>query len=188
MHRATELFLDAGAPAASPPHRRPTTDPSPPLTGPQVVASRDHCAAARPSFVSPSPRSMSGSSAATPGRAGSADPAFPAGSWLAQLQQQETQLETILRAVEQSGQPFRDPLFPAGAQAIGERCTGCAEVVSWRRPADLWGQGEPLLFKGDVAPSDVIQGRLKDCWLLGALGVVSLICLSVSLSVRLRRV
>ena len=135
--------------------------------------------------MSPSPRSLSGSSAATPGRAGSADPDFPAGSWLAQLQQQETQLETILRAVEQSGQPFRDPLFPAGAQAIGERCTGCAEVVSWRRPAELWGQGEPLLFKGDVAPSDVIQGRLKDCWLLGALGVVSWICLFFSLSVRL---
>ena len=31
------------------------------------------------------------------------------------------------------------------------------EITGWRRPAQIWDQGEPFLFKGDFAPSDVIQ-------------------------------
>jgi hypothetical protein len=98
---------------------------------------------------------------------GGEDGRFPEGSWLALLKKQEEQLDDILRRVEERGEPYRDPLFPAGPQALGQGCTGAAEVVAWRRPVELWEKGEPFLFKGAVAPSDVVQGRLKDCWLLG---------------------
>ena len=30
-----------------------------------------------------------------------------------------------------------------------------------------------MLFKAGFAPSDVIQGRLKDCWLLGSLAIAA---------------
>jgi hypothetical protein len=82
---------------------------------------------------------------------------LPSGSWLSLLKKQEVQLDDILRRVEESGAPFRDPLFPAGPQALGQGCTGFAEVVDWRRPVEIWEGGEPMLFKGELAPSDVIQ-------------------------------
>ena len=82
---------------------------------------------------------------------------LPSGSWLSLLKKQEEQLDDILRRVEESGAPFRDPLFPAGPQALGLGCTGLAEVVDWRRPVEIWEGGEPMLFKGELAPSDVIQ-------------------------------
>lgn len=82
---------------------------------------------------------------------------LPAGSWLSQLKTQEAQLDDMLRRVEESGVPFRDHLFPAGVQALGEGCTGAAEVDTWLRPVEIWEGGEPMLFKGELAPSDVIQ-------------------------------
>ncbi|KAJ1463891.1 hypothetical protein T484DRAFT_1872353, partial [Baffinella frigidus] len=32
---------------------------------------------------------------------------------------------------------------------------------------------EPTLWEGSVAPDDVVQGALKDCWFLGALAIVA---------------
>ena len=42
---------------------------------------------------------------------------------------EELQLDEILRKVEASGEPFRDPLFPAGPGALGEECAGTSDVV-----------------------------------------------------------
>jgi len=57
-------------------------------------------------------------------------------------------------------------------------CTGQEEVVAWKRPGDFGNGGQlpaaqAFLFKDDMVADDVIQGRLKDCWLLGAFSIAA---------------
>jgi hypothetical protein len=161
VHKAVELHLDSTPAKTTPP-----------------LPARPHGA---PASVGPASGTASAAAAhdSAPGARGAARPPpdcrpnFSDGSWLSLLRKQGSQLEDIQRRVEESGEPFRDPLFPAGPRALGEGCTGAAEVRQWRRPVEIWEGGEPMLFKGELAPSDVIQGRLKDCWLLGSFAIAA---------------
>eukprot|EP00052_Salpingoeca_macrocollata_P016853 m.136215 g.136215 ORF g.136215 m.136215 type:complete len:911 (+) comp20187_c0_seq2:1648-4380(+) len=41
-------------------------------------------------------------------------------------------------------------------------------VLEWRRPCDFFGERYQLT-NGDILPTDIVQGRLGDCWLLCAI-------------------
>jgi hypothetical protein len=41
--------------------------------------------------------------------------------------------------------------------------------VEWKRPQEIYLQGEPCMFKNKMAPGDIKQGILGDCWFLGSL-------------------
>eukprot|EP00286_Rhodomonas_abbreviata_P027498 CAMPEP_0181313616 /NCGR_PEP_ID=MMETSP1101-20121128/14345_1 /TAXON_ID=46948 /ORGANISM="Rhodomonas abbreviata, Strain Caron Lab Isolate" /LENGTH=278 /DNA_ID=CAMNT_0023420585 /DNA_START=171 /DNA_END=1004 /DNA_ORIENTATION=+ len=92
--------------------------------------------------------------------------------WLGKIRMQSRQASEILRECEDRGELFTDPLFPAESSSLGG-CTGASEVVRWCRPVETWDEGEPSFFHGAVQADDVVQGRAKDCWFLGALAIVA---------------
>jgi hypothetical protein len=42
-------------------------------------------------------------------------------------------------------------------------------MVEWKRPQEIYTAGEPCMFKDKMAPGDIKQGVLGDCWFLGSL-------------------
>ena len=97
---------------------------------------------------------------------------YQALTWVDALKKQAAEIAETLLLFEAQGSLFTDSLFPADRSSLGA-CHGADEVVSWRRPREFLRGAEPLLFKDTMAPSDVIQGRLQDCWFLGALSIVA---------------
>jgi len=106
-------------------------------------------------------------------------------AWIASIEQQARAIRDILSVCESTGEKFTDALFPPSPRAFAGT-SGGHEVVKWCRPGEFcdpsrgrFGIGEgtvtgsAYLFKEDMVPSDVIQGRLKDCWLLGAMTIVA---------------
>ena len=93
-------------------------------------------------------------------------------TWVDSLKQQASEIAYTLLQFEERGALFTDSLFPADRSALGA-CHGADEVACWRRPREFLHGAEPLLFKDTMAPSDVIQGRLQNCWFLGALSIVA---------------
>mmetsp|Transcript_562 Transcript_562/g.1217 ORF Transcript_562/g.1217 Transcript_562/m.1217 type:complete len:237 (+) Transcript_562:45-755(+) len=91
--------------------------------------------------------------------------------WMDAIRKQAAEVSDALLECEQRGALFTDKLFPANSTSLGG-CKGSGEVCSWLRPRDILRGEEPLLFKDTVSPSDVIQGKLQDCWFLGALSIV----------------
>lgn len=71
--------------------------------------------------------------------------------------------------------PALQKLLPANLQ------NSLTSSVQWSRPGEFCRRGlagctvtgSAYLFKDDMVASDVIQGRLKDCWLLGAFSIVA---------------
>mmetsp|Transcript_35994 Transcript_35994/g.93636 ORF Transcript_35994/g.93636 Transcript_35994/m.93636 type:complete len:736 (+) Transcript_35994:1006-3213(+) len=73
---------------------------------------------------------------------------------------------------------FEDPDFPATERSLfgdSEKPEDHipADDIKWLRPEEFC-PGEPQVFIEGVDPGDVIQGRLGDCWFLGALSTVAL--------------
>ena len=93
-------------------------------------------------------------------------------AWLSQIRKQANEASEILRRCEAAGELFVDDLFPADASSL-DGCTGAGEVRRWCRPVETWDDGEPSFFEGAVQADDVVQGRAKDCWFLGALAIVA---------------
>ena len=42
-------------------------------------------------------------------------------------------------------------------------------IVEWKRPHEIYQQDEPKMIVDGIEPSDVKQGILGDCWLLGSI-------------------
>jgi hypothetical protein len=62
---------------------------------------------------------------------------------------------------------YVDAEFPATAQSIG-----AAIDVLWLRPSEFM-QGKPVLFSEGIAPDDILQGSLGDCYFLSSLSVLA---------------
>ncbi|XP_078064393.1 calpain-2 catalytic subunit-like [Mustelus asterias] len=66
-------------------------------------------------------------------------------------------------------QLFKDPNFPAGAEALGRlKTTG----IEWIRASDLFKN--PQFFVESISTTDICQGELGDCWFLAAMSSLTL--------------
>ncbi|XP_039711137.1 calpain-12 [Pteropus medius] len=84
--------------------------------------------------------------------------------------------EAIRAACLDEGILFRDPYFPAGADALGYDQLGPdsekAKGVKWMRPHEFCA--EPQFICEDMSRTDVCQGSLGNCWFLAAAASLTL--------------
>lgn len=85
------------------------------------------------------------------------------------------QIQTAIIRCQQAGELFLDPTFPPNSSSLYKDPAsqrGNTMVRRWRRPLEFC-PGDPYLFKDGVSAGDVMQGKLGDCWFLGALAIVA---------------
>lgn len=84
--------------------------------------------------------------------------------------------EALKQECIESGTLFRDPQFPAGPTALGFKELGPysskTRGVEWKRPSEL--VDDPQFIVGGATRTDICQGALGDCWLLAAIGSLTL--------------
>ncbi|NXF35372.1 CANX protein, partial [Nyctibius bracteatus] len=84
--------------------------------------------------------------------------------------------EALKQECIESGTLFRDPQFPAGPSALGFKELGLhsskTRGVEWKRPSEL--VDDPQFIVDGATRTDICQGALGDCWLLAAIGSLTL--------------
>ncbi|XP_044148304.1 calpain-13-like [Bufo gargarizans] len=71
-------------------------------------------------------------------------------------------------------QLFEDDIFPANLYSIGERLLSQDKLLSikWKRPTEL--QRDARFLVDGASIFDIMQGEIGDCWLLSAVGALTL--------------
>ncbi|XP_015712371.1 calpain-13-like isoform X3 [Coturnix japonica] len=69
---------------------------------------------------------------------------------------------------------FEDDTFPAHSSSIGHNLLPKDELrqIEWKRPTEL--MRKPYLILDGVSRFDIIQGEIGDCWMLAALGSLTM--------------
>ncbi|XP_062915858.1 calpain-8-like [Mobula hypostoma] len=67
------------------------------------------------------------------------------------------------------GQLFEDPIFPADEASLGNIDES---KIKWLRPKQLFAN--PRFFVNSFSTTDIVQGRLGDCWFLAAMSSLTL--------------
>jgi calpain-15 len=75
-----------------------------------------------------------------------------------------------LKEVRKKGAHFVDPYFPPGDSSVflGTHENHLDTAIHWRRPSEFMS-GVYNVFKGDIEPTDIRQGKLGDAWFISAL-------------------
>ncbi|XP_060128944.1 calpain-13 isoform X2 [Zootoca vivipara] len=70
---------------------------------------------------------------------------------------------------------FQDETFPANLTSIGPLpLLENPYIIEWRRPTEILSYQNPLLIVDSVSRFDILQGPIGDCWVLAALGSLTL--------------
>ncbi|KAF5897913.1 calpain-2 catalytic subunit-like, partial [Clarias magur] len=84
--------------------------------------------------------------------------------------------EALRSQCKSQGQMFCDPYFPAAPESLGFSELGPnsskTRGVQWKRPGELCSN--PTFINGGATRTDICQGALGDCWLLAAIGSLTL--------------
>uniref|UniRef100_A0A3Q3J630 Calpain 1, (mu/I) large subunit b n=1 Tax=Monopterus albus TaxID=43700 RepID=A0A3Q3J630_MONAL len=99
---------------------------------------------------------------------------------LGSVQQAVRYLDQDFQALKEdcleNGSLFEDPMFPAEPPSLGFKelgpFTAKTKGVEWKRPTEL--TGDPQFIVGGATRTDICQGVLGDCWLLAAIGSLTL--------------
>ncbi|CAI5770844.1 calpain-13-like isoform X1 [Podarcis lilfordi] len=70
---------------------------------------------------------------------------------------------------------FQDETFPVNRSSIGHLpFLKKPYTLEWRRPTEILSYQSPLLIVDSVSRFDILQGPIGDCWVLAALGSLTL--------------
>ena len=90
----------------------------------------------------------------------------------------QEKIAKIIQICKENDALFGDSEFPATDQSLYKDPTQIPDydqnmpLVEWRRPQEI-APDEPSMIKDGVAPGDVKQGNLGDCYLLGSFMILS---------------
>jgi len=89
-------------------------------------------------------------------------------------------LQSILQHYERTGEQWVDPDFQPGVSSLlrnpdapNSPHADWKKTITWKRPEEMRGMQNPVLYETGADPMDIAQGQLGDCWFLSAMSVMT---------------